>query len=257
MPSAADPSVVGELAAAQAAAGRPLRFDEFMRVALYGDHGFYTSGGQAGRRGDFLTAPEVGPLFGAVLARWIDAEHGRLGRPADFTVVEVGAGPGTLARAVLLAAPQWAGRYVAVEVSAAQRAKHPDGVTSLAEMPEDPFTGVVIANELLDNLPFRLAVYDGGWREAMVEVGADGRLERDPRPGSAAVGVPATFRSPRGSRVRCRRPPASGWVTLAEAFLPGPCWRSTTSRHLPRPSPSNRGGPGCAPSAAMIEGPTT
>lgn len=176
MPSAADPSVVGELAAAQAAAGRPLRFDEFMRVALYGDHGFYTSGGQAGRRGDFLTAPEVGPLFGAVLARWIDAEHRRLGCPADFTVVESGAGPGTLARAVLLAAPQWAGRYVAVEVSAAQRAKHPDGVTSLAEMPEDPFTGVVIANELLDNLPFRLAVFDGGWREALVEVGADGRL---------------------------------------------------------------------------------
>ena len=64
MPSASD-----ELEAAIIAAGGAIRFDEFMRIALYGSHGFYTTGGQAGRRGDFITSPEVGPLFGAVLAR--------------------------------------------------------------------------------------------------------------------------------------------------------------------------------------------
>jgi SAM-dependent MidA family methyltransferase len=63
---------------------------------------------------------------------------------------------------------------VAVEVSAAQRAGHPDGVASCAELPTGSLCGVVIANELLDNIPFRLAVYDGGWREAVVTVMADG-----------------------------------------------------------------------------------
>lgn len=147
-----------------------------MSVALYGAAGFYTSGGQAGRRGDFITSPEVGPLFGAVIARWVEAEFVRQGRPDDFTITEVGAGPGTLARAVLAAAPSWADRYMAVELSASQRAKHPAGVRSLAELPSGPLTGVIIANELLDNLPFRLAVFDGSWREALVEVDGDGAL---------------------------------------------------------------------------------
>src|SRR5690606_14879955 len=138
----------------------------------------YTSGGRAGRRGDFITSPEIGPLFGAVVTRFLDAEWDRLGRPDPFTVVDAGAGPGTLARAVLAATPRCRGalRYLAVEVAAHQREQHPDGVTSLAEMPPDPFDGVVIANELLDNLPFRLAVHDGAWREAYVVTMPDGRL---------------------------------------------------------------------------------
>jgi SAM-dependent MidA family methyltransferase len=168
------PSAADELLAARRTLGRPLQFDEYLQVALYGAHGFYTSGGQAGRRGDFITSPEVGPLFGAVLARWIEAEFQRLGRPEDFQVVEVGAGPGTLARSILTAAPEWSGRYVAVEVSEPQRALHPEGVRSQAVLPTSSFVGVVIANELLDNVPFRLAVFDGGWREAFVEVAADG-----------------------------------------------------------------------------------
>ena len=144
-----------------------------MDSALYGPAGFYTrsDGGFAGRRGDFLTSPEVGPLFGAVIARWLDAEWRRLGEPADFTVVDAGAGPGTLARSLLAAAPAClaSGRYVAVEISAPQRERHPAGVESSASMPDGPITGVVIANELLDNLPFRLAVFDDGWREAYVD----------------------------------------------------------------------------------------
>jgi len=144
-----------------------------MDRALYGSNGFYmrADGGHAGRRGDFLTSPEVGPLFGVVLASFLDAEWIRLGRPDPFTVVDAGAGPGTLARSVLAAAPACAEvmRYVAVEVSAAQRDRHPTGVESVERLPEERFVGVIIANELLDNLPFRLAVYDRGWREAFVE----------------------------------------------------------------------------------------
>ena len=149
-----------------------VRFDQFLDTALYGEAGFYSSGGRAGRRGDFITSPEVGPLFGAVLARWCDAMWGEGGESDDFRVYELGAGPGTLARSILAASPRCLrddpSRYVAVELSAEQRGRHPDGVTSLESLPEGPLTGVVIANELIDNVPFRLMVFDGGWREAWI-----------------------------------------------------------------------------------------
>jgi SAM-dependent MidA family methyltransferase len=94
----------------------------------------------------------------------------RLGEPTDFQIVEVGAGPGTLARSILAASPQCLvnGSYVAVELSAEQRTLHPEGVTSTDVMPSNIAHGVVIANELLDNLPFDLWVYDDGWRNAHV-----------------------------------------------------------------------------------------
>lgn len=146
-----------------------------MELALYGDSGFYTTHGAAGRRGDFLTSPEVGPLFGAVLARALDAWWDDLGRPKDFTVVEYGAGPGTLARTIAAAQPRCSGswRYVAVESSALQRERHPDWVESVSELPAGRFTGVVLANELLDNLPFELLVFDREWREAWVTIDDD------------------------------------------------------------------------------------
>jgi SAM-dependent MidA family methyltransferase len=156
----------------------PIPFERFMELALYGDDGFYmrVDGGSAGRRGDFITSPEVGPLFGVVLGRYLDAEWTRLGRPDPFTVVDVGAGPGTLARSILAARPACldALRYVAVEISAAQRVRHPDGIESRPDLPPESFDGVILANELLDNLPFRLAVFDEGWREAFVDVDRSG-----------------------------------------------------------------------------------
>jgi SAM-dependent MidA family methyltransferase len=188
-----------------------------MSIALYGEGGFYRTGGQAGRRGDFLTSPEVGPLFGAVIARWIEAEYSRLGEPDDFTIVEAGAGPGTLARAILHAAPQWTGRYVAVEVSPEQRATHPAGVASQPAMPDEPLRGVVIANELLDNMPFRLAVHDGEWREATVVVARDGTLTEHlvPAPGDWQW-LPSSV--PHGARVPIQDA-ARRWLEAARTLL--------------------------------------
>jgi SAM-dependent MidA family methyltransferase len=200
----------------------PVRFDAFMRDALYGANGFYTSedGGRAGRRrGDFLTSPEVGPLFGAVIARALDAWWDELDRPDPFTVVDAGAGPGTLARSILAAGPQCAAtmRYIAVEVSAAQRASHPDGVESRASMPDEAIVGVVLANELLDNVPFRLLVFDGAWREAFVVRDGDRYVEitlpiSDARP----PWLPAS--APHGARVPWQAE-ARAWVEFAQASI--------------------------------------
>jgi SAM-dependent MidA family methyltransferase len=148
-----------------------------MQLALYGDAGFYTTTGQAGRRGgDFITSPEVGPLFGTVIAGYLDECWEKLGSPSKFDVVECGAGPGTLARSILAAKPRClpAINYVAVEVSAAQRALHPKGVESRETMPDHAINGAILANELLDNLPFRLFVFDGAWLEAFVAQRPDG-----------------------------------------------------------------------------------
>ena len=161
-----------DISSAIAVAGGAISFENFMDLALYSENGFYTKTGRAGRRGgDFITSPEVGPLFGAVLARALDAWWKELGSPSQFDVVECGAGPGTLARSILAAQPECAHalHYVAVEVSASQRAMHPQGVESRETMPDGPITGVVLANELLDNLPFRLFVFDNQWQEAFVE----------------------------------------------------------------------------------------
>jgi SAM-dependent MidA family methyltransferase len=202
----------------------PIPFSAFMEAALYDPvAGFYATGGRAGRRGGhFLTSPEVGPLFGAVLARALDRWWEEMGRPAPFTVVDAGAGPGTLARAVLAAEPAvlraGALRYVLSERSSVQREAHaglPVESTSNRWPHRWPgaFDGVVVANELLDNLPFRLAVFDGGWLEAFVDLAPDGRLVEVLRPFEE---VPACLPpvAPHGARAPVQDE-AAAWVASA------------------------------------------
>jgi SAM-dependent MidA family methyltransferase len=188
-----------------------LPFSEVMELALYDpEYGFYATGGGAGRRRDFLTSPEVGPLFGAVVARALDEWWREMGSPDRFVVVEAGAGVGTLARSVLDAAPACSAalRYVLVERSAALRGEQtahlaledpslafPPAavddddevvtstvpgpiVVSLAELPKITGAAVVIANELLDNFPVDLA--DVGLEVRVTSI--DGRLAFDGTP---------------------------------------------------------------------------
>lgn len=188
------------------------RFDRFMERALYGPDGFFSTGrGRAGRRGDFITAVEVGPLFGAVLARYLDIVWNELGRPEPFTVVDAGAGAGTLARSILKAAPSCASamQFVAVERSDALRLGHPPTVRSSALLPDGPLDGVIVANELLDNLPVRLmrrsgpASVDDGWEEGWVDP-AGGLVARpaDRAPGLSVDLLPVAEWFPFAERAR-------------------------------------------------------
>ncbi len=140
----------------------------------------------------------------------LDAEWERLGRPDPFHVIEGGAGPGTLARAILAADPRCreAMRYVAVEVSATQRAMHPAGIDSVDTLPAGPVIGVVIANELLDNLAFSPVVrHDGQAHAALVDL-QDDRLV-------VTAGPPINV----GADVVVSQRAAGEWVSAAHTLL--------------------------------------
>lgn len=177
-----------QLLVAHITATGPIGFDEYQAHALYTpDLGFYQRGGGAGRRRDFLTSPEVGPLFGAVFARALDSWWIELGRPDRFHLIDAGAGPGGLTRSILAARPEClqALACTLVEVGERQWATHPEGTTSRAELPEAidlDGPAVVVANELLDNLPVTVTERTPqGWEEVVVDV-ADGRLVEGRRP---------------------------------------------------------------------------
>lgn len=203
----------------------PMPFDEFVELALYdSEHGFYAAHGRAGgRRGDFLTSVEVGPLFGAVVADWLDEQWRAAGRPDEFRVAEVGAGVGTLFRAVNRAQPDCFGAlvYTLVERSAIMRTEH-------AELPtprwrsQDALPGerqhVIVANELLDNLGFAIAErVDDGWAEVRV-VCSGSRLALTPGSVSTELDGLSTLAPDArpGRRVPVARQ-ASQWVAAAIA----------------------------------------
>jgi SAM-dependent MidA family methyltransferase len=175
----------------------PITFAEFMDAALYDpDEGFYAHP-PVGEKGSFVTSPHVSPAFGWLMARQVADSWEALGSPAPFTVVEIGAGDGTLARQILLAittVPPLAEavRYVGVERTrgavAILRDHGFDARTSLSEI--EPIVGCVLANEVLDNVPFhRLRRRDGKTVEVMV--GADGErlTEEESDPTTDALGA--------------------------------------------------------------------
>ncbi|MDX1403265.1 MAG: SAM-dependent methyltransferase [Woeseiaceae bacterium] len=161
--------------------GGSIAFSEFMQHALYAPGlGYYLSGSRKfGERGDFVTAPEISPLFGQVIAR----QAAPVLRASDGgRILEIGAGSGELAVAVLKkladldALPQ---EYLILEVSpelchrqqeliSSSVPDHAARVRWLAGLP-DKFTGVIVANEVADALPVeRIARVDGRTLQARV-----------------------------------------------------------------------------------------
>ncbi len=155
------------------------RFDAYMERCLYGPDGFYTTHGVAGRGGgDFITSPEVGPLFGAVLANVLDSWWEAAGRPDPWTIHDVGCGPNTLLRSVRRARPYVERPWQLVGVDRAfppEEVIAVDGLQRTDVLPDDLTGSVVVANELLDNLPVRIIEHtvDGEWLEAHVDGGVE------------------------------------------------------------------------------------
>jgi SAM-dependent MidA family methyltransferase len=164
-----NPALVTRIAS-EIAAGGPMTFARFMELALYdSDHGYYSSAeARPTRTGDFLTAPELDPIFGRALARQVAEVHERLGRPRPFTIREYGAGSGALATSVLDGldrdAPALAAdiRYEPVEHNRHRLAELRDRLATEGRRepatPDGRMTGVVIANEFLDALPVHRVV---------------------------------------------------------------------------------------------------
>lgn len=205
----------------------PITFAEYMEAALYDpDDGFFATRTRVGPEGDFVTSPHVSPVFGKLILRQL-VEAWRHTGADPFTVVEIGAGSGALATQIATFAaeePAFAAslRYVAVEQSAAARATlRTLGVethATPAEAVPEPVAGCVLANELLDNLPFhRLRARAG--RTVEVYVGAEGdrliEIEAPPSPEALA----ASSAPPRDGEERPASPRALDLVRSLRRIL--------------------------------------
>lgn len=204
-------------------AGGPITFARFMEVALTDpQHGYYTQAqARPTREGDFLTAPEMHPVFGEVVARQVDDCWRLLGRPGPFTVREYGAGSGALLEAIVaglradrsgLLVPGATGRVPLrlepVEVNPHRRAELAARLAAAAPevevadpVPSRRVTGLFLANEFIDALPVhRVTVRDGRLREVLVGWEAGGPDRHGAISSDAADG--------RGAMVSDAGPPA-------------------------------------------------
>ncbi len=229
-------TALAKLLAARIASEGPMPFREFMAQALYHpEHGYYGSDrAKIGRGGDFFTNVSVGPLFGQLLARQFAEMWERLGRPADFAIVEQGAHRGDFASDVLAALDRFAPgcfaatRYHIIEpapkLRAAQEAALKGNVVwhpSLADLP--PFTGVHFSNELLDAMPVHLVTWTGTeWLERHVAVQDDGFVFTD---------APLTSETLRAYLATVPPVPA-GYIT--EVNLDALAWLDTVAARLDR-----------------------
>jgi NADH dehydrogenase [ubiquinone] 1 alpha subcomplex assembly factor 7 len=167
-------------------ASGPIGLDRYMGLCLgHPVHGYYRTRDPLGARGDFITAPEISQMFGELIGIWIAATWAAMGAPADWALVELGPGRGTLMqdalRALARAAPGKSPALHLVETSPVLRAEQAGrlgaaaptwhaGIDTLARAPT-----IVVANEFFDALPVRqFQRAERGWFERLVGLGPDG-----------------------------------------------------------------------------------
>ncbi len=166
----------------------PVSLEQFWQRAMYEPGLGYYSGPQHkfGSAGDFVTAPELGSVFGHCVASFLNQSLPDL---AEATILEPGAGSGAMAATLLQSLESMdrlPARYQILEVSAELRQRQRETlgqrcpgllerVSWLDQPPEDPWSGVLLANEVVDALPARRFVRrDEGWDETRVGLGAEG-----------------------------------------------------------------------------------
>ena len=173
----------------------PITFAKYMDACLYDpQHGYYTRAEQLPRR-DYFTSVDASPIFGRLLARQFQEMWVQLGCPAEFLLVEPGAGTGALARQILdftaESFPEFysALQYVAVERSAARRAAASAGSLTphlaaqhfamVSDMPAHVPCGCIFSNEFFDALPVHRLIREGNeLREIYVGSGPNGLCEQ-------------------------------------------------------------------------------
>ena len=154
-----DPRLV-ELIRAEIERSGPITFARFMERALYEPGlGYYaTSTERPTRAGDFLTAPELHPIFGQTAARQLDEMWRLMGRPRPFVVREYGAGTGVLYLALVDGLIRM-GSDLADQID--YQPLETEGRQPAPEKPAGRFVGVAIANEFIDALPVHRVVQRG------------------------------------------------------------------------------------------------
>ncbi len=181
----------------------PMPFSRFMERCLYAPGlGYYSAGRHKfGAAGDFVTAPELGDIFGRCLAHALFPTLRELGESADL--VELGGGSGALAETLLLAlaaaghVPQ---RYRMLEPSADLRQRQRERLQAvlppelmarvewLDGPPEEAWQGILFANEVIDALPAtRFTLRDGEVMEECIELDKNGQLHSVDRPADALI----------------------------------------------------------------------
>ncbi len=218
-----------------AATGGSIAFSRYMELALYAPGlGYYSAGSRKlGADGDFITAPELTPLFGHVLARQVAA----LFQVTSHAVLEVGAGSGALAASLLEKLEQLGqlpAQYLILELSAdlrertrntlAARVPHLAGRVAWLDRLPPSFSGVVLGNEVLDAMPaevFRVAT--DGIEEARVIVAADAsgtRFDWSWHPASGALRAEVEA-LPNSRAMRASPPLATGYRSEVSAAAAG------------------------------------
>ncbi len=165
----------------QIAATGPITVADYMHECLlHPEHGYYATRDPFGSAGDFTTAPEISQMFGELLGLCLAQAWMDQGRPAAFTLAELGPGRGTLMADVLRAAGGVPGFHAAADVlmieaspvlkamQAKTLAPHrARWATDAADLPDQPL--FLLANEFFDALPIRQFERDvSGWRERLV-----------------------------------------------------------------------------------------
>lgn len=229
--------VTAHLHAAVADAGGWLSFARFMDLALYAPGlGYYAAGAHKfGAAGDFITAPEMTPLFGQALARQIAQVLTETGGD----VLEAGAGTGRLAADLLLALEQLGTlpeRYCILDLSADLRQRQQATLAAAAphllarvvwlDRLPDAWNGVIVGNELLDAMPVHLVAWRAdGIHERGVGLGEHGEFVWRERPAAGELLAAA-----QEIAAQCAIPPG----LASEIGLASRAWSAEWGRRLTR-----------------------
>lgn len=178
-----------------------ISFADFMHIALYApNEGYYSAGlHKLGKEGDFITAPELTPLFGKTIANQCQQILKELTTPS---ILEYGAGTGKLCVDILGQLEQLQSlpdAYYILEVSANLRHRQQEYIQQalphlahkvrwLNTWPSEPFNGVILANEVLDAMPIhRFMLSEQGLMESYITMDDNGALKELFKPCSNAA----------------------------------------------------------------------